>query len=186
MNEETTDKSKVLQLGVPPKPKPKNGVIEEVDIFVEDHGVLTAFLTIRHEDGVQGFGGFPVYNPKFPIGVRFGGHFLMRCLQIGAVSHWDQLRGRAIRVLGDHTQITAIGHFMEDKWFYPVAEYEMLIKQAQEEEALRTEAARAEGFASAAPLVEDGAMVVGIDPQSEAAAEVPAPVGKKEKHHAKK
>jgi hypothetical protein len=93
---------------------------------IEDHGLLTAFLMLDYGGTVQGFGGYGLYSPAKKVKEKnFAGHFIYRTLETVGVYEWENLVGKAIRVvIGDDRLIKGIGHIINDKWFYPQAEFE--------------------------------------------------------------
>lgn len=100
----------------------KNAIIKSATITNDDHGVLTAWLTLDYGDSCQGFGGYCLYLPKsFTHHKRHtvAGHFIWRCMEIAGASAWDKLPGKTIRVRGTHSGIEAIGHIVKEDWFCP-------------------------------------------------------------------
>lgn len=91
--------------------KEENAMIKNVDIFIEDHGILTSFVNIKFNYGHQGFGG---YNLR--------GEYLFRwvsgILEITDKSKLNQLSDIPVRVVIKNGLIKAIGNFLEDKWYY--------------------------------------------------------------------
>lgn len=47
------------------------------------------------------------------------------------VHNWHDLAGKPVRVRQDHSQVAAIGHYIEDKWFDAAVE----MKEAQDKAA---------------------------------------------------
>jgi hypothetical protein len=93
------------------EPVTLNAIILNPRIFIEDHGLWTSYLMLHHERGHQGYGG---YNLGFP-----GSMFLWVsgvCSLVG-VDDWADLRGRHIRIKQSDCGITAIGHYLDDRWF---------------------------------------------------------------------
>ena len=109
----------------------KNGVIKSVSIGY-DHGCLTAWLYLDHENGSQGFGGYALDSPPESregsgrIPTVFAGYFINRVLETVGVDSWEKLPGRSIRVDADYGKVHRIGNFLKDKWFDPAAEFEEL------------------------------------------------------------
>lgn len=90
----------------------KNAIITGTDIFIEDHGNLTAYLNLDYGGVGQGFGGYALDN-------QFAAVFLRKVMETLEVSKWAEVTGKAIRVKADNSHVYAIGHFMKDKWFVP-------------------------------------------------------------------
>lgn len=104
----------------------KNAIVLSADIFVEDHGLLTSFLTLDYGDGgQQGFGGYVLLAPRAEDPLRSNcGLWVWRVLHVAGVERWSQLPGRVVRVeVDDHVGIEAIGHAVRDVWFRPRAEF---------------------------------------------------------------
>ena len=104
----------------------KNAVISAASLSIEDHGLLTAFITLDYGGSCQGFGGYSLYLPKSFTHHRlesFAGHFIFRVLQIAGVERWDQLIGKTVRVKSTHCKIEAIGHIVNNDWFSPSEDF---------------------------------------------------------------
>lgn len=108
----------------------KNATIENVDLFIEDHGTLTAYLYLDYGGSGQGFGGYALYLPSHYTHSKnnknYAGHFLYKILKIVGVSSWKDLKGKSIRVMADYEKIHAIGHIIEDKWFNPTEDFKKM------------------------------------------------------------
>lgn len=100
----------------------KNAIIKSASITNDDHGVLTAWLTLDYGGSGQSFGGFCLYLPESFKNYQLktvAGHFIWRCMEIADVSAWDKLPGKTIRVRGTYSGVEAIGHIVKDDWFCP-------------------------------------------------------------------
>ena len=110
----------------------KNAVIKSVSISNNDHGLLSAWLSLDYGGTAQGFGGYALYLPKRfknyePTGPNLAGHFIWRVMEIGGVSEWNQLVGKTIRVKASHSSIDAIGHIVKDDWFNPSEDFARML-----------------------------------------------------------
>jgi len=101
----------------------KNAIINAATIDADDHGMLTAWLRLDYGGWMQGFGGYTLYKPKFPKSPNYAGHFMWRVMKIVGVTEWKDMIGKTIRVKCNHCGIEAIGHIVEDSWFYPKEEF---------------------------------------------------------------
>ena len=100
----------------------KNAVITNASLEIEDHGILTAYLTLDYGGTGQVFGGYSLYLPKdyrYHDVLSYAGHFIYRCLEIAGVEKWSDLKGKSIRVKASYSHIEAIGHIIKDDWFNP-------------------------------------------------------------------
>lgn len=109
----------------------KNAVIESATITNDDHGLLSAWLSLSYGDcGVQGFGGYALYLPKdFTHSINqknYAGHFIWRVMEIAGVTEWAKLPGKTIRVKSEHSKVHSIGHIVKDNWFDPAQEFEAM------------------------------------------------------------
>jgi hypothetical protein len=109
----------------------RNALIESVEITDSDRGILDAWLHLNYGSSGQGFGGYALYLPKSFSHHKLesvAGHFIWRCMEIGGVTKWSNLKGKTIRVDtdGDFGQIKGIGHIVKDDWFYPEVDFAAL------------------------------------------------------------
>ncbi len=96
----------------------RNARIERTRLFVEDHGMLTAFLYLDYGNGLhQGFGGYALYLPS-GYG-DCGGKFVYSILKTIEQDSWDDLKDKIVRVRIENGLVRAIGHPIKDQWFAP-------------------------------------------------------------------
>ncbi len=92
-----------------------NAVIATANIYIQDHGLLTATLDLDYGDGGwQSFGG---YN----LSGNFAGPFIRGVLDAIGVTDWNQIPGQPVRARTIDNRIYAIGHIIKDLWFDPKA-----------------------------------------------------------------
>lgn len=105
----------------------KNAIIENAEITISDHGVLSAWVTLDYGGSGQGFGGYSLYLPKSFKHHNIdspAGHFIFRTLEIAGVENWSKLKGKTIRVKCEQSKIHAIGHIIKDDWFSPKIDFD--------------------------------------------------------------
>lgn len=110
----------------------KNAVIESARITTGERGFLDCWLHLNYGDsGGQGFGGYILYIPKSWAHHKLesvAGHFIFRIMEIAEVTEWDSLKGKTLRVRGNHSGISAIGHITKNDWFCPKDDFAQLKK----------------------------------------------------------
>lgn len=89
----------------------KNAIIISAEIYIEDHGILTATVRLDYGSIVQGFGG---YNLDMDGEAK---SFIRGCLKAAGVDKWSELKGKTIRVRATPSHVLAIGHIIKDEWF---------------------------------------------------------------------
>lgn len=104
----------------------RNAIITDATITSDDHGCLSAWLTLDYGGSCQGFGGYALYLPKSFTHHRLeshAGHFIWRVMEVAGVTRWHDLKGKTIRVRAQHVGVEAIGHIVKDDWFYPSRDF---------------------------------------------------------------
>lgn len=115
----------------------KNAIIESASITNDDHGVLSAWVTLDYGPGGggQGFGGFALYLPHDFTHSKgqpnFAGHFFWRVMEVAGVARWDQLTGKTVRAKSEHGRVHAIGHIVKNDWFNPSEDFDRMRADAK-------------------------------------------------------
>jgi hypothetical protein len=115
----------------------KNAVITEASITINGKGILDCWLTLDYGGSGQGFGGYALQLPKDWAHYSMlgpAGHFIYRVMEIAGVNDFDELTGKSIRVDSDNSKVYRIGHIVNDDWFDPKADFE-LMKELESEDA---------------------------------------------------
>lgn len=112
----------------------KNAIIESASIRTED-GFLDCSVCFNYGGSGQCFGGWTLYLPATwknhkVSGPNYAGHFIWRVMELAGVTKWEQMKGKTMRVLADHSHIEAIGHIVKDDWFYPRKDFEKAEREA--------------------------------------------------------
>ena len=100
----------------------RNARIESTMLGIEDHGILTACLTLDYDGSGQGFG-MMVFDHEKRDGQKcatpFAARFIRSVLETVGVDNWEDLPGKNVRVRATHDKVHAIGNILKNKWFYP-------------------------------------------------------------------
>ena len=91
----------------------KNAKIVSAFLGYEDYGIFTFSLSLDYGGTRQGFGQYELEYPAY--GVKM----IEKILKTVGVDSWEQLPGKHIRVVAEHTKVHKIGNLIEDKWFSP-------------------------------------------------------------------
>lgn len=92
-----------------------NAVIESVSI--EHERGLSAWITVKHDLGHQGFGGWGLGGSFCSIWIKEIFRVVFDDISSGK---WEKLVGRPCRIKHiPYDKIIEIGNFIEDKWFNP-------------------------------------------------------------------
>ena len=115
-----------------------NMKITNVSLSMADHGCLTFRLTLEGGGCGVGYGGYCIGHgylgaDKFE-GDPYGIECLMRIMDTVGVEHWEDLKGKYIRIVdnGWGSTVTTIGHIIEDKWFNVKEFFERKYKEEKE------------------------------------------------------
>lgn len=106
--------------------KIRNAIIVDAWITTEDHGLLSAWLQLDYGGTHQFFGGYSLYLPKSFTHHKIespAGHFIFRVMEIAGVKKWNLIVGKTVRALSNFNDIKAIGHIVNDDWFYPECDF---------------------------------------------------------------
>lgn len=86
--------------------------IASTSLGVEDHGVLTAYLTVDYGGAVQAIGGYGLdrydAEQKRRVGTAYGCEFIARVIRACGVAKWEDVAGRTIYVLQDLPEGTSV------------------------------------------------------------------------------
>ena len=111
----------------------KNAKITGTMLGKEDPGIMTCYITLDYGGPIQVFGGYTLdeydKQKKTRIGTAYGLEFIREILEVLEVDTWEKLKGVPCRVDCEHSRIDGIGHYLEDKWFYPKKDLKDFIKK---------------------------------------------------------
>ena len=99
----------------------------------QDHGCITAYLTIEGDGWGCGFGGYCLDHWCVDIGEHSstdGYGAIIELMKTLEVENWEDIKGKFVRVETDGWggKIIRIGHLMKDKWF-SFKEYFDIVKE---------------------------------------------------------
>lgn len=112
----------------------RNARITSTMLGIEDHGIMTFFITVEWSGGGVGIGGYNLdANATNDHGIRQGGaaYQAIRCiLETVGVDSWEKLKGQLVRIDEDGagTRVSKIGNIIKDQWF-DLAEYMKKVSQ---------------------------------------------------------
>ena len=100
-----------------------NAKIESAELTMEDHGILTFYLTLSGEGWGCVYGGYCLGHGY--LGAKHfdasgkGLESVMRIMDVVGVSKFTDLKGKYVRAVteGWGGTISKIGNLIEDKWF---------------------------------------------------------------------
>jgi hypothetical protein len=113
----------------------RNAIIKHAEISADDHGLLSAWLSLDYGGAGQGFGGYVLYLPascKHHTLESLAGHFIWRVMEIAGVTKWNDLTGKTIRVRQNTINVWEIGHIVKDDWFCPARDFEPMENKNKE------------------------------------------------------
>lgn len=93
----------------------ENAIISKTMLGFEDHGILTAFVSLKYDGGSQRFGGRVLKG-------KYCAEFITRILETVGVKTWEELPGKLVRVVHTNSSVYEIQHIIEDKKFNPESE----------------------------------------------------------------
>ena len=103
---------------------PHNVQIESTMLGFEDHGIFTAFINFKG-DGI----GISMGGMMFPKRLQYHVAFIQEVLKVLRLNSWEDLKGKYCRIQRGPNGVEAIGHLIEDAWFFPAH----LIREARDE-----------------------------------------------------
>jgi hypothetical protein len=89
-------------------PELRNAVIEATMLGYEDHGILTAFVTLRYHASGQGFGWYAL------SGGDYCGRFVAGVLAVAGAEKWEDLKGKPVRALCTWDKVIELRHHLDD------------------------------------------------------------------------
>jgi hypothetical protein len=104
-----------------------NALITGTMLGIEDHGIFTCALSLEWDGYGCSFGGYAldefIKSENARFGTGMGLEFIRQIMNTVGVEHWEQLKGKHIRVAQNASfsmdGIAGIGNLMKDEWFFP-------------------------------------------------------------------
>ena len=98
-----------------------NARIEEVNICVDDHGILSISIGLKLEGNrYQHFGSFALTGSgEWTKEPNIAAHFLSEIFRVTDTCDLDELQGTPVRIKEKNGLIEEIGGFLADIWFNP-------------------------------------------------------------------
>lgn len=96
----------------------RNAKIADTYLGIEDHGMLTFFITLDYGGVIQGFGGWRLDSLGLESKLNLGNLIrdILNNLEVGS---WEDLKGKPVRAKIENGSISEIGHFLNDDWVNP-------------------------------------------------------------------
>lgn len=111
----------------------RNAVIESADLVFERDALTPSISFDYGGAGQQCLGAFVLmvsldspHRDSTERGPNYAGLLIDRIMRVAGVERWQDLPGRPVRVLQEHSEIHAVGHIIKDTWFYPKAQFARL------------------------------------------------------------
>ena len=102
----------------------ENAVVESTRLGFDRGVFLSGWLHLKYRGGGQGFGGFVLGKKGGSNDTgAYAERWLTGVLDALGVTTWEDLPGTRCRVDHDWGKVYGVGHYMEDKWFYPAEEF---------------------------------------------------------------
>ena len=103
----------------------ENAVISATRLGIEDHGIFTAWVTIKGDGWGVSFGGYAfdqwseVRGRR--VGADYGIEFIAQLMAAVGVESWEKLPGTHVRAEteGAGGRCLRIGHILKNQWFDP-------------------------------------------------------------------
>lgn len=89
----------------------KNGIIKSTFLGIEDHGIMTFYISIEGDGWGQSAGGY------FLEGTWNGLSKIRQILEALEIDSWEKLPNTPVRIRSTRAKVKSIGHFIKNKWF---------------------------------------------------------------------